>query len=57
VYDEDGAQKDEVIFVLEKIRRSLSVLRLFKARSSPTKLKNNVLSALNLVNSMLTKLG
>lgn len=51
--DTDGAQSKEIIYILERVRRSLSVLKVFKAKKDPVRFKNNVMVILGYLNGAL----
>lgn len=51
--DADGAQTAEIVYLLEKARRSLSVLKLFQAKTGSADLEQGIQAVLSAVNGAL----
>jgi len=57
VKDKDGAQTNEVVFLLEKARRSLSVLKVFQDKTNDVRIKQGVQIVLEAVQAALSAMS
>jgi hypothetical protein len=57
VKDEDGAQTREIIFLLEKARRSLSVLKLYLDKTQDKEIKQGAQIVLEAIRSIMDTLS
>jgi len=53
IKDKDGPQTKDLVFILERVRRSLSVLKIFKAKKDPARFKSSVSNILEYLNGVL----
>ena len=55
--DTDGAQTNEIVFLLEKARRSLHVLKIFYDKTSPKEISSNIQIILDAISSAMAGLA
>lgn len=55
--DQDGAQSHEIVFLLERARRSLSVLKIYQDKTSTVRIKQGVQIVLEAVQRAMAALS
>lgn len=55
--DKDGAQVGDIVFILTKLRRSLSVLKIFKAKTNHAKIQNSINTLLVYLDAIVERIA